>query len=510
MMDPAQIIDRSKAAAKHTLVFKTISQIFGGIAAVLIVRALSEAEYGVYNLLYSVIALLGMVASLGISNTLQRYLPEYYQKGEFRLARNLYRTASLLRLFSNTLILGLVLVFWEMVSPLLNLTAYKPLFMLFSLVIFLDMQRSMLDICLSSFFLQKYSKLIGCIFPLTKLIGYGLIIVYDKAILYAILADLLAYVLVFTGLQILYQKKIPSSGGKHETFPAPEKKRVIRYAMFYNLSDAGDGIFNSYFDNFIIMMFMTPTAVGAYSFCITLTTLIGSVLPIHYFKEIIRTAFFSAGSSNRENNATLFFQHTYKIHSIFTIPCLGFLMVFGHDLIQVCFEGKFIEYLPILCTIFFFFEVLAFPAGMVAQLREKADIVLYSKMFAVYNLLADFILIKHFGLWGAVFATGTAILGKKCFIWYFIRKDACFKGMGGFFLKAVSFWVVTSVLLYAATAGITYPWLRLALGGIGFAAAFILQFQCRYFNDGEKKVWGLYSGQNPRLIYILQKFHMLS
>ncbi|MCG8686812.1 MAG: oligosaccharide flippase family protein, partial [Desulfobacterales bacterium] len=90
-MDSKYLIDKSRAAVKFTLIFKTASQLFGGIAMILLVRALSEAEYGIYNLLYSMISLISMVASLGISNTLQRYVPEYYQKGEFILAHHMYR-----------------------------------------------------------------------------------------------------------------------------------------------------------------------------------------------------------------------------------------------------------------------------------------------------------------------------------------------------------------------------------------------------------------------------------
>lgn len=509
MIDP-QLIDKSRSAVKYTLLFKTLSQVCGGIAMILIVRALTEAEYGIYNLLYSVISLFGMLASLGICNSLQRYIPEYYQKGEFTIAHTLYRTATVLRLITNTILVGLILLFWEMISPALHLDDYKAYFMLFTLVIFLDMQRAMLDICLSSFFLQKYAKAIGCLFPIIKILGYTAVILSGKGIWYAIVTDLTAYAAVFTGLQLLYFKKIPTYQGQLTAFPPDEKQRVVRYALFYNLNDAGDGLLNSYFDNFIIALFMNPAAVGAYSFCVTITVILGRLFPVKYFKEVIQPAFFSANVSDPEtNNARFFFQNCIKINSVFTVPCFFFLLLYSHDIIFLFFDGKFAGSVYTLCTVFFFFEVLSFPAGLVAQLREKANIVLFSKIFAVYNLLADLALIPIFGIWGAALATGTAVLGKNLFIWYFIRKDAPFKGLESFCLKLGCFWLGAAGGFSLLNAWITPVWAKVAIGGLGFALAFVLQFQINLFTDREKTAWQAFAGQNPKLCAILRGMKIL-
>lgn len=504
-----QLIEKYRTAVQYTLVFKTISQLVGGVAAILLVRALSETEYGLYHLLYTIIPLIGMISSLGISNTLQRYIPEYYRKGEYRLASTLYRTMSFLRLLSNILILGLVLIFWETISPILKLSSYKNYFMLFTVIIFLDMHRTLLDTCLSSFFLQKYAKSIGCLFPIIRTVGYSLIIIYEKNIWYAILTDLAAYTIVFAALQLLYHRKIPKFGGHHQFFSLTEKKRIARYAFFYNFNEAGDGLLNSYFDNFIIIMFMNHAAVGAYSFCVTMTVLIGRMLPLRYFMEVLRPALFSTYSVNNNEDSSQFFQHTIKIHSIFTFPCFFFLLIYGRDLIMVFFQGKFVDHVPVLCTIFFFFEVMTFPVGLIAQLKEKADIVFYSKLFAVYNLIADIVLINFFGLLGAAFATGTAILGKKCFIWWFIRKNASFQGMGGFYLKITGFWSVSAALFFATCQMIPHPWARLLVGVLGFSTAFFLQFKCRYFNEREKYFWFQFFDCKPRVLCVLKHLHLL-
>ena len=506
-----QIKNKTANAIKHTLIFKTLSQLFGVIAIVLLVRVLSEHDYGIYNLLYSIVGLIGTVASLGIGNTLERYIPEYYQKGEFKTAHNLYRMSSVIRLTTSIAILGFILILWQEIAPVLKITEYKAYFMLFTLVVVLHQQRNMLETCLSSYFLHKYSKSIGLIFSILKAAGYGLIIMFDNNLWYAIIIDLLAYFIVFTSLQILYFNKIPVSTGSMDFSAKQEKKRITRYALFYNFNDAGVGLLNANFDNFIIVMFLNPAAVGAYSFCVHLTSQITSLLPLKYLKDVIKPTFFSMGiSSNDKNDVKLFFQSLVKINSLFAIPCFFFLLIYSDNIIALIFNNKFIDYSSVLCGIFFFSILNSFPFGTIAQFREKADIILYSKIFAVYNLIADVILIKMFGIWGAVFATGTATLAKNYFIWYFVKEDASFKGMGSFFAKIILFWMILSIAVHSICLfTLPHALYQLFFGILMFAAAFFVQFKCDLFKNYEKKIIADLSNKNPKLTGLLKLLKML-
>ena len=462
----------------------------GFVATVLLVRALSEHDYGVYNLLYSVIALIGVIASFGIGNTLQRFIPEYYEKGEFRIANNLYRTSSLIRLISNVAILSVILLLWEYVSPHLKIAEYRKYFIIFAVVILLHMQRGILETCLSSYFLHKYSKSIGFLFTLIKAIGYGCVIVFEKSLQAAIMIDITAYVVVFALLQMIYAKKIPHSTGNLEQFSQQEKKRVAKYALFYNFNDAGVGLLDANFDNFIIVMYLNPVAVGAYSFCVRLSRQINRLLPLSYFLDVIRPAFFTYGTASAENNTTFFFQSLIKVNAIITIPCFFFLLLYSEDIITVVFGCKFIEYSFVLAGVFFFTALNSFqPAvGLIAQLREKADIILYSKFFAAYNLIADIILIKILGIWGAVIATGSAIMCKNFFVWYFVRADASFKGMEKFFAKILTFWTAISLVVMGLDSLIALsPFFTLILGIVLFSLFFLTQFKLNYFSVVEEQ-----------------------
>ena len=495
------IIKKSKKAFKYTLIFKTLSQGLGFIATLLLVRGLSEHDYGIYNLLYAIISIIGMISSFGIVDSLQRYIPEYYEKGEFIIAHNLYRTASFIRLISNVLILGFILLLWDTLAPVLKLNGYKTYFMIFTLVIILHMQRAMLETCLSSYFLHKYSKAIGILFPLIKAVGYGYIIIFEKSLLSTILIDTLAYLIIFIALQLLYYNKIPASMGLLTQFSKQEKKRVAKYALFYNFNNASLGLLDANFDNFIIAMLLNPVAVGGYSFCIRLTRQINVLLPFHFFSDVITPSFFSASTLSDNFNTTHFFQLVLKINSILSVPILFFLVLYGDNIIITLFNGKFIEYSNVLCGTFFFSMFNTLPVGLIAQLRERADIILYSKVFAFYNLIADLILIKMFGIWGAVIATGTANLGKKLFVWYFVKKEANFKKMKSFFVKLIGIWGFVTALLFVMSPVIDQM-IELYCGILVFGIAFIFQFKLNYFNGTEKKFISNLIGNDRRFSHL--------
>ena len=504
MKNKEQIVKKSLSATKYTVVFKVSTHATFLVVTVLLVRGLSEHEYGIYNLLYSAIGLLGMVASFGLADTLQRYIPEYYSKGKFRVANNLYRIASIIRLFSNVVILCLALILWELIASYLKIAGYKHYFMVFTLIILLHMQRRLLEICLGSYFLQKYSQGFSFLFVLIKALGYAMAILMEMDLWFILMIDLFAYFIIFGLLQIIYYKKIPTSKGHLEGINKYEKKRLIRYALFYNFNDAGGGLLSADFDNFIIVAYLNPVAVGAYAFCQRITRMLNGLIPVNYLLDVIRPAFFSIASVGDTQKINQFYQSILKINYLFNIPLFFFIATFGAEFISLFFGSKFLEYSHVLTVVYFFSMVNVFqiPLGLVAQLKEKADIILYSKVFGVYNLIADILLIKYFGIWGAVVATGTAVLGKNIFIWYFVKKEASFEGMGKYISRSIFFWIIVSTIALSLKYFISGHFTGFAIGVIIFTISFVLQFRFNLFNEYEKKAFQGIANENRKLNYI--------
>ena len=478
-------------AAKYSILYRPLAQIVAGVSLIVLVRLLTEHDYGVYNLLYSLIALLGMVFSLGINNTLQRFIPEYYSRGEFILANNLYWCASLFRLITNVVFLGIVLLLWEYMGPLFKITDYKNYFLLFTIVILLHMQRGILETCLNSYFLQKYSQGLSVVFVLIKGLGYGIALHLQWDLWIVLLIDLLAYVVVFALLQVVYLKKIPKQGGKNRYFPTEEKKRLKRYAFFYNFNDAGVGMLAANFDNFILVIFLNPVAVGAYAFCHRIIGMTVRLLPLNYLFDVIGPLFFVSNTGGKTEQTKKNFQLLIKIAYIFFFPLFLFFLFLGEELLMIAFGGKFIEYCPLLIALSFFELVNAFsiPVGLVAQLQERADVILYSKIFAIYNLLADIVFIQFWGIWGAVLATFTAVLAKNLYIWFFVKQEADFSGMGQFFVRIIGGWLLVAGIWYVVRPFINNNFLSFIVG-ITFIILGLRFIQLRFvhLNSWEKKM----------------------
>ena len=487
MISKLDIIQRSFSAAKYTVVLKGLSQAILLLINVLLVRVLSEHSYGVYNLFYSVIALTGMFVSFGLPNVLQRYIPEYYAKNEFMRANRLYRMSSSIRLFSNIIVMGLILIFWDKTAIYLKIEPYKYAFMFFVLIILLHLQRQLLEICLEAYFLQKYRHSVSIIFVLIRAVGYASAILMGKDLWYILVIDLFAYMVAFSALEILYMKKIPKMRGNFSRFDKNEKRRLFRYAAYSNFNDAGIGLLGVNSDFFFIAAYLDPISVGAYAFCNKLISICQRFSPLNYLLDVIRPFFFSLGHISESQNVKEYFQMMLKFNYLFYFPMFSFVSIFGQEIIKVIFGGKFIEYSSVLVLVFFFSFVNSFglPVGLVSQLKERVDIILYSKIFALYNIIMDIILIYSFGIWGAVLATGSAVFGKNFFVWYFVKKEADFRGTSPFFITISVYWLcVSSIALILKYTGLNHLFI-FVIGIILFITAFIGQFLMKPFSEFE-------------------------
>src|SRR5690606_29705892 len=166
---------RARRAVFHTLALRPPGQIATVIGYVLLVRLLSEAEYGIYNLFYALLPLLASGASFGLEHTLRRYQPEYLKAGEHRLADRLVRRIALLRLAATAVVLGLLYAFWADVAPIFRVGDYRSWFLGFAGVALTHFQCTVLTIALSSHLLQKYSMSVQAGFAVLKVVGYAVV-----------------------------------------------------------------------------------------------------------------------------------------------------------------------------------------------------------------------------------------------------------------------------------------------------------------------------------------------
>src|SRR5690606_5594356 len=226
---------RARRAVFHTLILRPAGQVGGFIGYVLLVRLLSEAEYGIYNLFYAVLPLLAAVASFGLEHTLRRYQPEYLKKGENRVADRLVRRIGLFRLLSTAAVLVALYAAWPSVAPFFEIEDYRSVFVIFAGLALTHFQCTILTIALSSHLLQQHSLGMQAVFSILKAAlyaaaGYG----WGINLATVFLIDVAAYLVLYAGLKLLYTTKADRTSGTAEKVPPEDRRRLFKYGIFYN------------------------------------------------------------------------------------------------------------------------------------------------------------------------------------------------------------------------------------------------------------------------------------
>ncbi|HEV7985910.1 MAG TPA: oligosaccharide flippase family protein, partial [Steroidobacteraceae bacterium] len=258
--------ERTRRALFYTIAFRAVSQLSTMLSFVVLVRGLSEQGLGVYSLLYSIIPVMGTVISLGLDQVLKRFQPEYLQTGNTAAAYWLVKIVTRWRFLSNVVLLGALLLCWNLVAPLFHLTDQRSNFELFTLVVILYSQTIILQSSLASHMLQGYSVGSVAVLSIAKLVSYLLVWQFFVFTLRAaIIADIGSYACGWIFLSAAHWRFCRPKPGERDYHPQPsELKRLQRYAIANNFNESSSLLLHVQTDNFFIAALMNPVAVGAY------------------------------------------------------------------------------------------------------------------------------------------------------------------------------------------------------------------------------------------------------
>ncbi len=444
---------RARRSLFHTAIFRTLSQVASLASYVVLVRGLSEHTFGILSLLYAVIPVISTAASLGIAQTLRRFQPEYLRAGHAQTAAWLLRVAASARFAANIVLLGLILLLWHSIAPFFKLEPYRTEFLLFSLLILLHFQATILQISLSSHMRQGYSVGMSAVFAVAKLVAYLVLIRFNSLTLTnAILADTVGYALMYAGLRFAHAKycQPPSTEQRLSVGPG-ERRRLLRYSFYNNFNDAGTLLLTAKSDNFFLAALMNPVAVGAYAFYVRLNEMTAHLLPTRQFNNVIQPLFFAIPPEEASKRVPRYFTLLANLTGAMQMPLFAYALAYHAELVSVFFDGKFLDsswVLPLIAG-FSTLNRVELPVTMVAQYQEKASIILLSKMFTVYNAVMLLVLIPVAGVYGAALATGTAQLLKNLFIWWHVRDMARWTNLRAVLAMTVIIWGPCLVLCFA-------------------------------------------------------------
>jgi O-antigen/teichoic acid export membrane protein len=506
-----RLYDRGRARRSlfDTITYRVISQVTTILGYIVLVRAMSKTDFGVFNLLYSFIPLVGTVASLGLEQTLRRFQPEYLRQGKFAAGAWLVKRVANARLATNCVILAVLLLVWNQVAPRFGLGPYRIEFEILCVLVILHFQSQILQLSMASHMLHRFS--VGSIAMLSfgKLVWYSALAAAGALTLRtALCADTIAYAIVYVFLRVAYHRHCIAGAAAESYEPPPEeRKRLVKYALYNNFNDAGTLFLDSRMDNFFIAGFMNAVSVGIYAFYMRLNEMATNVLPVRLFENIIQPMFFAVEPKDAEWRLPQYFTFLLNTNLLLQWPMVAFAVAYHSEIVRVVFGGKFIEQAWLLPVVLAFSTINCFatPVSLVAQYEEKAHIQLLSKIFAGYNVVAMLLLIPYLGLYGAAIASGSAQALKNIFVWWHVRSRAVWLN------ARVS--MTLSVAMWGSAVGICYslkvllpgpPVLQLIMGMAVFACIALIGVRSPVLCDSDRELMQrLFQGRESRLFKIL-------
>ena len=429
----------------HTALFRVASQAATLASYVVLVRGMVEQDFGVLNILYAIIPVVGTIASLGIEQTLRRFQPEYLGSGQTALAAWLARVASLARAATNLVFLGVVLLAWSTLAPVFKIGPYRAEFLVFSVLILLHFQAGVLQLSLSSHMLHRFSIGMLVVPALVKLAGYSALSLQGSlTVMNAILVDASGYALMYAGLWIAHRRHCTPRPAPPLSLAVPptEKRRLVRYGLFNNFNDAGTLLLSSQADSFFVAALMSPVAVGAYAFYRRINEMAEQVLPIRQFNSVVHPMLFSVQREEAPWRLPRYFTFLVNVTLCVHLPILAFFAACHAQLVDVVFAGKFSgdsALLPVIAA-FAVLNCIGEPASLIAQYRERNAVILISKVFAMANIAGMFVMIPSFGIFGAAISTGASMFAKNFYIWWHVRDAARWSNLGNVVVMSGVVW----------------------------------------------------------------------
>ncbi len=158
-MNPPYAGARVRRSLWHFLLGKGLSSLAGIAGMVLVVRALSIADFAAYSVLIALVEILTAVTGLGLSHLILRYVPELYATGSMQALRGLVWPSFLLRTGLLALLLLAAAAFADPLSHLLGVgSAANEVFLWFLPLLLVRIAGHFLSQCLESTLHQSLAQ----------------------------------------------------------------------------------------------------------------------------------------------------------------------------------------------------------------------------------------------------------------------------------------------------------------------------------------------------------------
>jgi O-antigen/teichoic acid export membrane protein len=401
----------------------------GFLSSVLLVRHLTQAEFGVYRLFGSLVAVGAVAFSLGVDKALVRMGAELHGNDNFRGYLALNRILVATRVLMLLAVALVLLVFREPIGRLLNLPDFAVDWLPVSAAALLVFGINSLwgSAFLAARLDQAHEAMGQILTQLGLLGGLAVVVGLGFGLEGAIVVWLASYCLAFVYYTVVNLRWLGTLGPRRHEGTRVDAAMWKRVALFSGTSYLG--LFLTSFrdlsaDNLLISHFLAPEQVAIYSLAGSLVLLVSRLNPASILRAVVMVMMVSrlTGGGGRDDLCGLH-RSLNKLVVFVTLPLYAMLILLGPEIIHHVFTGAYAASYGVLVILSCFFFVGGFEYTYLPLIYtlEKLHMLLVGGMLGLVNLGLAILLIPRLGIQGAALATGFISLVALGVNWWYFR-----------------------------------------------------------------------------------------
>jgi len=436
-------------------------RLFVSVAVILLLaRYLDQAQYAVYVSLQALITLVGAVSSIGIQQSMLRYIPELRASGNNVATYWLFIRGMILRVGLVTVVLIIGMPFAFMFGDKLGLESWLWVLPWYAAVGVFRLGALSLSQSLEALLWQKQAQYGMAIGGLAKLVGVIGVMALGKLDLWAVVlielfSEFLSLAIMLVGWYAKRAVDTRRDEGSSDWWPE-NRKRVLRFGIWSGLMNQTRMLYGSSPNRLMVAHFLGSAELALFGFADSLNNLAGRMMPTNMMMSMIRPVFIAHYSEKQDFSKLVGLSNlVYRLNlSLLALP-ITLLVVAGEPFLDWVTAGKYgaaayllAGFLALMLT-----EGLRTTLELLVQAVEKNQILL-SNLIQSSSLFIAIPLFPYLGLWSLIIVNITGTMIANFVVIGLLRKHG--------YPFRFDYGLSALVVIYSLTAGALGYWSVLA------------------------------------------------
>lgn len=468
--------------------------------------AFSTEIYGVYSIFFSIINYSLMLFTAGLPEVVQRFVPQYLAKKEHNNLRKLFqKTSGLVFLFA-LIPFGILLMAEPFLTKILHLPDFPfHLYLTAGALIVLGNMIFFNNGVLTGF--ASYGPRTAGEISATTL---RLILIYacghffpgiQSLLLFIALAYLFHFCFTFFSIRRNFDLLEKTDEAVHLDF---KELGLFSASRFFHTATAS--ILDYSFDIFMITWLLGdggPAQAGLYGLGAAMALSAISFNPGRICFDVLKTTLLLKHDHAEDFDFVLKLTRMYiKMVGFFYVPLIAGVAGLGHTFVGLFFRADYFSAAHVfVATTSCMAVALTFivPFYIVTDVLKLKRVHVYERLFLIYNIGMNFVLIPRIGILGAALSTGTTWILMAVFLYVYLKRLVAIRIDWAAFLKMCVNAIPMSLLFYFGAAHIHSLPALVVFAMAGLILYFASSFFIKILDPAERDI--LNNALNRKIIF---------